>query len=224
VSFGDVQNRVFRVIGSELRSTTGIFGGIQNAQDGLLHIDHEDFPPEPPLQVHRGAFWGMRQWASVPNRKTGGTDSRPGRISIRFVQRNGVEFRAQRNIDWGSWWGNQAFLLDTKEMLVDSSGAVARINTSTANEFVVHQNYPNPFNPTTEIQYVLSHPAEVEIKIFNILGHSVKTVAFKRQAAGGHKIVWDATDDLGRAVGSGLYFYRVKAGQNWAMKKMLLLR
>jgi hypothetical protein len=157
-----------------LRNTAGIFGGIQNAQDGVIHIDHEDFPPEPPLQVRNGAFWGTRQWASVPNLKTGGTDSQAGRISIRFVQRDGVEFQAQRNIGWGSWWGNQAFLLDTKKMLVDSSGVAAGINSSAPSKFVVHQNYPNPFNPTTEIRYVLSHSAEVQIKIFNILGQASK--------------------------------------------------
>ena len=224
VNFGDTQTQVFRVIGNDLRSTTGIFGGIQNGQDGLVYIDHENFPPEPPLPVRDGAFWGTRQWASVPNLKTGGTDSQPGRIAIRFVQNDGVEFQAQRNIDWGSWNGNQAFLFDTREMVVDSSGAVASIHSPTPGEFVVYQNYPNPFNPTTQIQYVLSHSAEVEVKIFNILGHRVKTMIEKRQTAGTHHVVWDATDDLGRAVASGVYFYRVKAGRDWAIRKMLLIR
>jgi hypothetical protein len=224
VSFGDAEMQVVRLMGNELRNTTGILGGIQNAKDGVVYIDHENFPAEPPLQVRDGAFWGARLWASAPNQKTGGTDSQPGRVSIRFVQNDGVEFRAQRNIDWGSSSGNQAFLFDTRKMIVDSSGVTSVASYKSPAKFVVQQNYPNPFNPSTEIRYTLPRPSDVEIEIFNILGQRIKTLLDERQPAGTYKIVWDAKDDFGQAVGSGVYFYRVTAGRESAVKKMILVR
>ncbi|MFZ0390158.1 MAG: FlgD immunoglobulin-like domain containing protein, partial [Calditrichia bacterium] len=90
--------------------------------------------------------------------------------------------------------------------------------------FTVAQNYPNPFNPATEIRYSLPAETQVEITIYNALGQRVKTLLSGRQAAGNYTVSWNATNDNEQAVGSGLYFYRVKAGENTAMKKMLLVR
>ncbi|MFQ5865564.1 MAG: FlgD immunoglobulin-like domain containing protein, partial [bacterium] len=223
LNFDGTQLQTFRVIGKELCSTTGIFGGIRNATDGVIYIDHENFPPEPPLQVMNGAFWGTRQWASVPNPKTGGTDSQPGRISIRFVQDDGRQYLAQRNIDWGSWNGNQAFLFNTEEMLLDSSMVSTITDNNVPNEFMVQQNYPNPFNPTTEIHYTLPQTGTVKILIYNTLGQKVKTLVNKRQEAGTHNIVWDGTNDDNLNVVSGIYYYMVMAGKHRVIKKMILL-
>ena len=73
-------------------------------------------------------------------------------------------------------------------------------------------------------EYVKPQPVKVEILIYNILGQKVKTLLSKRQEAGTHKIVWNATNDVGQNVGSGFYIYLVKAGNYRAVKKMLLLR
>jgi hypothetical protein len=224
LNFDATYSQVFRVIGEELRNTTGIFGGIRNATDGVIYLDHENFPPEPPLQVINGAFWGTRQWASVPNPQTRGTDSKPGKIFVRYVQPDGRQYLAQRNIDWGSWNGNQAFLFNTEEMLLDSSVVTSVDVKNLPNEFTVHQNYPNPFNPATVIRYTLPQAEKVEILIFNTLGQKVKTLTSKRQEAGVHKAVWDATNEAGQTVASGIYFYMVKAGNYRVIKKMMLLK
>ncbi|MFZ0389466.1 MAG: FlgD immunoglobulin-like domain containing protein [Calditrichia bacterium] len=60
--------------------------------------------------------------------------------------------------------------------------------------------------------------------IYNALGQRVKTLFSARQTAGEHRARWDAKDQSGRPVSSGVYFYRVTAGQNSAVKKMLLAR
>jgi photosystem II stability/assembly factor-like uncharacterized protein len=73
--------------------------------------------------------------------------------------------------------------------------------------FKLSQNYPNPFNPATTIEFVLPQPAFVTLKIFNLLGEEVATLAAEKLAAGKHKRVWEA-----KGLASGIYTYRLEAG------------
>ncbi len=91
-------------------------------------------------------------------------------------------------------------------------------------EFSVEQNYPNPFNPATTISYSLPRRAEVEVAIFNVLGQTVATLDEGSQPAGDHSVVWKGVDDSGNSVATGVYFYRVRVGDNVSTKKMLLLK
>jgi len=91
-------------------------------------------------------------------------------------------------------------------------------------KFDVAQNYPNPFNPSTTIAYSLPERAEVEIVIFNIPGQKVATLDEGMQSAGNHSVIWNGFDNSGSAVATGVYFYRVRAGDNVSTKKMLLLK
>ena len=90
--------------------------------------------------------------------------------------------------------------------------------------FMVQQNYPNPFNPETVIKYSIPQNEKVEMVIYNTLGQKVKTLVSKNKEAGFYEVLWDATNDYGNTVGSGIYFYRVRAGKHVAIKKMVLLR
>ncbi|MEE8418381.1 MAG: T9SS type A sorting domain-containing protein, partial [candidate division Zixibacteria bacterium] len=85
--------------------------------------------------------------------------------------------------------------------------------------FSISQNYPNPFNASTTIQYNLPAVSDVKIDIYNILGRKVETLIQGEQQAGYHQITWDAED-----ASSGLYFYRIQAGEYAETKKMLLLK
>jgi len=80
-------------------------------------------------------------------------------------------------------------------------------------------NYPNPFNAQTTIQYSLADPSPVTIEIFDILGRKIATLDEEAKTAGNYQVVWDASD---RA--SGIYFYRIKAGDKAETKKVTLLR
>jgi hypothetical protein len=91
-------------------------------------------------------------------------------------------------------------------------------------EFAVRQNYPNPFNPATTINYSLPERAEVEVTVFNVLGQRVTTLVRESQSAGEHSVVWNSTDNSGRSVSSGVYFYRVRAGDAIQTWKMMLLK
>ena len=90
--------------------------------------------------------------------------------------------------------------------------------------YSLEQNYPNPFNPSTVISYSLPKRSDVTVSIINLLGQNIKTMKIENQSAGEHEVNWDGTDRSGRAVGSGIYFYRIEAGNYIASKKMLLLK
>jgi hypothetical protein len=91
-------------------------------------------------------------------------------------------------------------------------------------QFFISQNYPNPFNPATTISYGLPHDAEVRIEIYNVLGQKVRTLANDHQTAGYRTVIWDGNDDSGNQVSTGIYFYRLEAGDFHASRKMLLIK
>ncbi len=91
--------------------------------------------------------------------------------------------------------------------------------------FSLAANYPNPFNPQTTIQYALPQAADVGLTVYNVLGQPVRTLVAEHQAAGRYAVEWDATNDSGQSVSSGMYFYRLQAGGDFLdIKKMLLLK
>jgi subtilisin family serine protease len=90
--------------------------------------------------------------------------------------------------------------------------------------YVLKQNYPNPFNPTTSIAFELPAAADVSLQVFNLLGQTVRTLHSGRLPAGQHRVEWDARDDAGESVASGVYFYRLTAGSQSQSRKMVLLR
>jgi hypothetical protein len=90
--------------------------------------------------------------------------------------------------------------------------------------FSLAQNYPNPFNARTVIRYSLPQDSKVEITIYNILGRKVKTLVNEHQQAGYKTVIWDGTNQKDRTVASGVYFYKIKAGDFTSSKKMLLLK
>lgn len=91
-------------------------------------------------------------------------------------------------------------------------------------DFDLHQNYPNPFNLNTVIAYALPKKSDVNIQIYNVLGQKVKTLLDELQTLGYKKIHWNGTDDNDNLVSSGIYFYRIVAGDFVECRKMTLLK
>lgn len=85
--------------------------------------------------------------------------------------------------------------------------------------FVLLQNYPDPFNPTTVITYEIAKPSNVSLTVYDVLGRQVATLVNAKESAGEHVVRFD-----GSRFASGVYFYRIKAGEYRAVKKMLLLK
>jgi len=84
---------------------------------------------------------------------------------------------------------------------------------------VLSQNYPNPFNASTTINYGLPRQSHVSIVIYDILGRKVTTLIDKLQPAGYHQTIWNADD-----FSSGLYFYKLQAGDYIETKTMMLIK
>jgi len=90
--------------------------------------------------------------------------------------------------------------------------------------FAISRNYPNPFNPTTMIDYQLPQSADVKLEIYNVLGQKVRTLVNAKMAAGRYQATWDARNDAGTPVGSGVYIYRFWAGDYKSVQKMVLMK
>ena len=94
-------------------------------------------------------------------------------------------------------------------------------------QYKLSQNFPNPFNPTTTIRVGIPESGKnqrVSLKIYDLLGKEVKTLADCPLQPGYHKFTWDGTNYSGNPVSSGIYFYQLRAGRKSIMHKMILLR
>ncbi len=94
--------------------------------------------------------------------------------------------------------------------------------------FSLEQNYPNPFNSSTTIAYTIpavsAKTVDVRLILYNILGEPVRTLVSEQKYPGFYEVVWDGRDDANRDVPSGIYIYRVKAGDFTQLRKMILIK
>jgi flagellar hook assembly protein FlgD len=89
------------------------------------------------------------------------------------------------------------------------------------------QNQPNPFraaDAVTTISFRLSNPADAQLRIYDASGRMVRTLVNGPLTSGAHNLAWDGSDDQGRELNSGVYFYRLKAGAFEQSRRMTLLR
>jgi flagellar hook assembly protein FlgD len=101
---------------------------------------------------------------------------------------------------------------------------VNRDDFSVPEAYTLSQNYPNPFNPTTNIHFSIAKPTDVRIDIYDMIGQHVSTLINTPMSAGKYNISWNGQDKNGSRVASGMYLYRMVAG-NFAMtKKMLMIK
>jgi hypothetical protein len=91
-------------------------------------------------------------------------------------------------------------------------------------EFSLSQNYPNPFNPQTVIEYNLRKESHVKITVYNVLGQKVRILRDEIEEGGHKRVVWDGRDDSGNEVTSGIYFYKIVAGDFAKAKKMIMVK
>jgi hypothetical protein len=102
--------------------------------------------------------------------------------------------------------------------------------TGTSNENSVpkltklYDNYPNPFNPATTISFDLDQSNFIQLSVFNVKGQLVKQLINSTLDAGNYNITWNGKDENNRSVASGIYFYRLKSGNEIYTKKMILLK
>ena len=94
------------------------------------------------------------------------------------------------------------------------------VDTNLPTDFTLSQNYPNPFNPSTTLQFGLPEASQVRLEIFNMLGQKVATILDNElKQAGFHSVQFDA-----RSLSSGMYIYRIQAGDFVQTNRMLLIK
>ncbi|MEN6444679.1 MAG: FlgD immunoglobulin-like domain containing protein [Candidatus Cloacimonas sp.] len=98
-------------------------------------------------------------------------------------------------------------------------------NTPSLQDMVLNQNFPNPFNPETTIKFSLKdNTSSLNLSVYNVKGQLVKKIYNGSLQKGQYSFIWNGTDELGKEVGSGVYFYRLSNGNNNLQKKMLLIK
>ena len=123
---------------------------------------------------------------------------------------------------------SEAELLENAALAKSRFDIITSVNDDLTNllpeQFELFQNYPNPFNPETNISFALDNGADCQLDIFNINGQRVMTIHSGYLEAGVHEFAWNATNQSGAKVASGVYLYRLTAGANSQVKKMVLLK
>lgn len=119
-------------------------------------------------------------------------------------------WEAQRDEEWQ--------VINNWLTIGDPSG-IREIKGNYPSEYVLKQNYPNPFNPTTIIEYSIPVSGEVSLKIYNSIGQEVATLFEGKQTAGKYHAVFDGSE-----LASGIYMYRLQAGNNVSTKKLVLMK
>jgi len=115
---------------------------------------------------------------------------------------------------------------DTTYMSIGKKGPtdISERSSDKITGFSLKQSYPNPFNPVCNIEYALPTDCHVTLTVYNILGQKVKILVNEYQGSGHKSVQWDGKDDQGQDVSSGLYFYRIQAGDFFQLKRMVLLK
>ena len=125
---------------------------------------------------------------------------------------------------FGSPWENLAMFDFSGELLssvsaFDSTATSIDDDISQINEFKLDQNYPNPFNPKTSIQYTIGSRQFVQLNIFDVLGNNIATLVNENKESGSYSVKFDATN-----LPSGVYFYKLQAGEFTNTRKMILVK
>ncbi len=138
-----------------------------------------------------------------------------GNISFKLNDtKNSVQVQTRYSLDGVNFTDGPVITLNPSGIISDEKPS----------EFVLYQNYPNPFNPTTTIKYAVPKNEKISLKIYDVLGREVKTLVNSVKAPGIYSVTWNGSNNSGSKVASGIYFYRLKAGNFVNVKKMILLK
>jgi photosystem II stability/assembly factor-like uncharacterized protein len=165
-------------------------------------------------------------WQSAYNNGSNGSESMLLQHTIDLTTNYALDenvylrFRLYSDANTNGWgWAIDDLVADNV-----ASGLIAE--HSITNRFELIGNYPNPFNPTTTILFTLGKSAAVNLMIYNSVGQRVREIYRNQELPSGslHQVKWDGKNEQNQDVASGTYFYRLTAGSESTVKKLLLLR
>ena len=143
-----------------------------------------------------------------------------------FSFQNQVYFPENEYINWAVSASDGITTTASSDTFKFSIGEVSGIDdlSQIPKEFALYQNYPNPFNPSTTISFALPKREMVKMKIYDILGREIRMLVNKTMEPGIKKVEWDGKNSYGCPVASGVYFYRLEAGDYTNTKEMLIIK
>ncbi len=146
-----------------------------------------------------------------------------GRFRARYIQPTGANtFPSEYTFPTDTWTQDPPLDVETPPFPVGIEDEAP--NPTYPTSFTLYQNYPNPFNPETNIVFSVSQNTHAKVEVFTILGQKVRTVFDGKVTVGTHTVKWDGRDDYGRAVASGIYFYKLSVDKQTQTRKMILMR
>ena len=239
---------IAEVEGEPLRDSQSFIGLARGAQEGR---DSLDFSEAPPLGAFvrlsivedgeryagnfkptdgAGQFWDLEVDASLSNKKVHirmlSTGQLPENYELFILDRD------KRSLIEVS---DSTFQLDLgrsgearKLRLLVGTGGYAEQHREGIPliplDFKLGQNFPNPFSASTTIRYEISEESSVQLEIFNLMGQRVQVLVDRVKEPGSYEIQWDGMSERGVPFASGIYLYRIRAGQFTEVRKMLLVR
>ena len=127
---------------------------------------------------------------------------------------SGVSQSTNFKVNFGFWQTGVTAPTDVQEIVTEEMPTT----------YSLSQNYPNPFNPSTVIEFTVPHRSHVELSVYNLLGQRVVTLVDEPMSQGTYRTVWYGRDESGHYVATGIYFYRLLAGDFTETRKMVLLK
>jgi hypothetical protein len=214
---GDIYFYYHEMIGDLNAATVGIENN--DGSDGLQIVHDEDYiQDELAIRISAAPFWVASDAVSSV---------------LEAGQADDITFTFDpAGLDVGDYYANAVFtsndpaqpeLIVPITLLIGESAGNPKESIAMPNSHLGN-NFPNPFNPTTAINFSLVKKTYVELTIYDVSGKLVKTLIRREVDAGYHSVVWNGDDEKGREVASGVYFYRIHAGEYESTRQMLLLR
>ncbi|MCF7802505.1 MAG: T9SS type A sorting domain-containing protein, partial [Candidatus Marinimicrobia bacterium] len=112
------------------------------------------------------------------------------------------------------------------EKMVVSTTSIAEepVRNQRPSEYLLTQNYPNPFNPSTHIRFSCPSAGWVRLEIYNLMGQHIKTLVNQEMREGTYEVIWNADNDYGEPIASGVYLYNLITQNGTISQKMVLMR
>jgi hypothetical protein len=175
----------------------------------------KNIPGTDPPEITQGDFWVLINWL----------EQTPGAPGIGADTDAPIDNRSMYYLTSSGWVAMPGIDIMVTAYISDQPVSVEGENNSELPlSFDLKQNYPNPFNPSTSISYEIPQTEFVTLEIYNALGEKVRTLINEVQEAGHYQVEWNAKNNSGNQLSSGIYLYRFSAGNYINVMKMVLLR
>ena len=148
----------------------------------------------------------------------------PGDSGLVWVFWHGVDTEALNEGYLGVYSNDPVNPVMNVHLILDVLTGIDDMEDLIPTKYALHQNFPNPFNPSTTIKYDLKAKTDIKLTIYNVLGQKVRTLVNTNQTAGFQKVVWNGLNEIGEQVSTGVYIYRIEAGDFVKARKMVFMK